>query len=190
MRLRKILVTMVALALSGQAQAAKVFTLTGTTTGEDFMSLPYSFGPAHGSHTVGLSILFDQPIDAAIHFWGEYSYYDRNNDGSYYEANELPFDGYADFFGQQAVTFTTRLPTASIRRSSWPNTTQVVYQPLYANLAMSSASTVGYTISGFQAVPEPTTWALLIVGFGSIGAALRGRSRNRPALGGVGQDCV
>lgn len=32
------------------------------------------------------------------------------------------------------------------------------------------------------AVPEPTTWALLLLGFGAIGSALRARSKTRVAL--------
>lgn len=38
-----------------------------------------------------------------------------------------------------------------------------------------------YVYNG-NAVPEPGTWALLILGFGVVGAALRKRSQARPAL--------
>jgi hypothetical protein len=31
------------------------------------------------------------------------------------------------------------------------------------------------------AVPEPTTWALMLVGFGLTGAAMRRRASQRPA---------
>lgn len=39
----------------------------------------------------------------------------------------------------------------------------------------------GPTIAA-QAVPEPSTWALLILGFGAVGGAMRGRRRRRAAL--------
>jgi hypothetical protein len=41
------------------------------------------------------------------------------------------------------------------------------------------AGSVRITDNGFRGVPEPATWALLIAGFGAVGAAVR---RRRPAL--------
>lgn len=40
------------------------------------------------------------------------------------------------------------------------------------------------TITGnaFNVVPEPSAWALMIVGFGAVGGALRGRGKRRAAL--------
>ena len=38
----------------------------------------------------------------------------------------------------------------------------------------------GGTLSFFQAVPEPSTWALMLFGFGAMGVALR--RRRRPVL--------
>lgn len=37
--------------------------------------------------------------------------------------------------------------------------------------------TAKYEILNTAGVPEPTSWALMIVGFGGVGAALRGRRR-------------
>lgn len=45
----------------------------------------------------------------------------------------------------------------------------------------ASGSTIRYAINGVNAVPEPATWALMILGFGGIGAKLR-RSRFAVAL--------
>lgn len=39
-----------------------------------------------------------------------------------------------------------------------------------------------YVFNGQGAVPEPGTWAMLILGFGLLGGALRGARKNRPAL--------
>jgi hypothetical protein len=36
------------------------------------------------------------------------------------------------------------------------------------------------------AVPEPATWAMMLVGFGGIGAALRGRRSRAPGLVQIG----
>ena len=35
---------------------------------------------------------------------------------------------------------------------------------------------------GVTAVPEPGTWAQMILGFGLVGAVLRGARRRRPAV--------
>lgn len=49
-----------------------------------------------------------------------------------------------------------------------------------ANLRTTSSSGV-YTTFGVTNVPEPATWALLMLGFGIIGGAMRLRVRRQPA---------
>ena len=41
--------------------------------------------------------------------------------------------------------------------------------------------TSAHTLVGVAAVPEPATWAMMILGFGAIGAALRSKRRRNAA---------
>lgn len=54
-----------------------------------------------------------------------------------------------------------------------------------ASLAHRQALLAGIRNTGFAAVPEPSTWALLILGFGVTGALVR-RERRMPAVGRTG----
>lgn len=62
------------------------------------------------------------------------------------------------------------------------NTSKFGFDPLPTGLTVSSASGVFKTSAAVPplsgAVPEPATWAMLIVGFGLAGSALRYRRRN------------
>lgn len=41
---------------------------------------------------------------------------------------------------------------------------------------------VGFTLKQTPAVPEPATWAMMLIGFGAIGAGMRRRKANTPRL--------
>lgn len=43
-------------------------------------------------------------------------------------------------------------------------------------------ATVDFNAPGAAAIPEPATWAMLVMGFGSLGALLRARRRQSPSL--------
>jgi len=60
--------------------------------------------------------------------------------------------------------------------ANWTNSPNLINE--YANGILNPDS---YTISAVGAVPEPATWALMIVGFGAIGSAMRRRQRPRYA---------
>jgi hypothetical protein len=45
-----------------------------------------------------------------------------------------------------------------------------------------NAGTVEVPLFAAVGIPEPTTWGLMILGFGGIGALARGRRRSQPAL--------
>jgi hypothetical protein len=46
----------------------------------------------------------------------------------------------------------------------------------------NSVSTVTLFQTGSTAVPEPGTWAMMLIGFGAVGVAMRRRRQNEPAL--------
>jgi hypothetical protein len=54
----------------------------------------------------------------------------------------------------------------------WLNTSSVSFK-LPENVTMTSAS--GAFLTAPTGVPEPVTWAMMLVGFGAVGASLRGR---------------
>ena len=60
--------------LSGEAQAAKIFTLTGSATGQASPDLP-DFDPTGsiGSHSLGLKVRFAQPFTGFASLEFEYS---------------------------------------------------------------------------------------------------------------------
>lgn len=58
--------------------------------------------------------------------------------------------------------------------STWSNTTLATLGLVAGTyVTQSSGDTITVVINATSAVPEPTAWAMLLVGFGAIGAALR-----------------
>jgi len=181
MRFAKMIVAGAALAcagLSGQAQAAKIFTITGSSTGSTGIVLPYPFdgGGPQGSHSIVTAIRFGAPFYGTGEFVGEYTYYLSSN--GFYDANEQSYSSLSSVAGQ------TSMIVAAYLRSGWQGGAHYTYIPRGLSLVLSpdnDQTSFSYTITGFHAVPEPATWALMIVGFGGIGAALRRRSTLRSA---------
>ena len=91
-------------------------------------------------------------------------------------SNSLIVDGYR-------VTITAQ-PTAPVDASDWGAQTP---QTLYATVDISAAPklpTPGAPDHSIAAVPEPSTWAMMILGIGGLGAVLRRRrsGMTAPAL--------
>lgn len=174
--------------LTGEAQAAKIFTLSGNATGEASLSLP-DFDPTGsiGSHSLGLRVRFAEPFTgfAALEF--EYSYYVIAPDGTEIEANEIDYlDGFHRLSGEKGTDYRFRLPTSKTLppwvATNEPGLVKWSLRPVGLNLvADDDQAPITYSVSGFHAVPEPATWALLIAGFGFVGTAMR-RSPRRHGL--------
>lgn len=188
MRFAQILTITTALALatlSGEAQAAKIFTLTGSATGEASLSLP-DFDPTGsiGSHSMGLRVRFAEPFTGFATLEFEYSYYVIAPDGTELEANEIDYmDGFHRLSGDQGTDYRFRLPTSRTLppwvATSEPGKVAWSLRPVGLNLvADDGQAPISYSVTGFHAVPEPATWALMIAGFGFVGTAMR-RSRFR-----------
>jgi hypothetical protein len=64
--------------------------------------------------------------------------------------------------------------TLSVNSSFW---VEAIFGPTF-NPGAVLLDNVNYSLVGSHVVPEPATWAMLIVGFGMLGAAMR---RRRPA---------
>lgn len=185
MRFVRLLAAVAALAcstLAGQAQAAKVFTISGTAvpnawgSNETVLGLPYIYpSNGSGSFVLGLTVRFAQPVFATATMPLYYALYDTQNP---FMNNEFDIADSMDLPGGTEATFLYKLS------AGWRNGSHYTYRPLGAALAITpldypATEPYTYTVTGFQAVPEPATWALMIVGFGAIGAAMRRRPAAR-----------
>ena len=179
--------------LSGQAHAAKIFTLTGTvapnTSGSGIQGFNAPFPTTQGSISHILRITFSHPVTGVVGtsgVVGGYNEYDKN--GVLREGNNFPF-GMAAWFNDASTGIARlNLPTYTVPWDN-PNTgNQETLKGIYTSgqqlgtIELSGMSgPINYIIEGFAGVPEPSTWALMILGFGGIGAAMRRRARVVPA---------
>lgn len=164
--------------LSGQAQAAKIFTISGTITPDDqqygawWGSLP--FPAANSPFTQGLYISFSRPFFGSLYVFphGAYGYIDA--DGQWMSGNDL-FDTYVYINSQRSITYRYRSPVLNLGLTRTDHFLSADAQ-IDTN---EMAEPVSFTINGFAAVPEPTTWTLMILGLCGIGAAMRRRVRSQ-----------
>ena len=167
--------------LAGQAQAAKVFTTSGTITPDQYgtsswysdLALPESTTP---SWTRGFTIRFAAPFSGVVTWWPS-GWYSRT-------------DPYGNEWANDLVEIPTEMTAQKSFAFSWPSPIQRnngwTYREYFlgAGVAIDSSEQVNhvdFTVSGFAAVPEPATWALMILGFGAVGAAMRRRPVTRHA---------
>lgn len=165
--------------LAGQAQAAKVFTVNGTMSGYTDFSLQFPWDDLladTGSHTIGTVLTFDRPFSGIVEFAGEYTWYVTNS--PFGDANELDYGGQVDATNQKTFIFRNQMS------AGWKGPQHLTYGIRSGYMFADPADpqqTYNYTLTGFHAVPEPATWALMILGFGAIGAAMRQRPVTRHA---------
>jgi hypothetical protein len=83
--------------------------------------------------------------------------------------------------GTESCTVTQVAPVAyhfaSIKLLGFDNVDSVTFGPL-SNQAYLGLDNIRYGVGSDMAVPEPATWAMMLLGFGGLGAALR-RNRRR-----------
>ncbi len=152
-----------AIALAGGAQAADVL-FTITETGETItFEVPknptsdivdYSSGDVFILNPVNVIYNGDQYSDRDVFF------YNYSGDGG--GADDA--DGLFGILGSQYYTGDESAPTFVTG----------VYDDQYDSDSSQSATV---NITDVSAAPEPATWALMLVGFGGLGGALRARRR-------------
>jgi hypothetical protein len=80
-------------------------------------------------------------------------------------------------------TFTAAAYHGSFSKGPWDNYSRYrewfSSRPTFAYLTFSDAGPVDYTVTISGAVPEPANWALMVTGFGLLGAALRHQHAGR-----------
>jgi hypothetical protein len=153
------------LAITVSGDTANAYTVAGS----DYHFQPFD----HATLASGLGT-FDIVLDPGVSWLAIFGNNGSNGfaafgrwDGSQFTADLT--DGGPGLFGYAGNTNLGPIPVGS----SWPNEIDLT------NGAHVNISGVhGATFSA--AVPEPATWAMLLLGFGGLGAALR--SKRRPAL--------
>jgi PEP-CTERM motif len=77
----------------------------------------------------------------------------------------------------QGTTLVTSTPGTQL---TWSNLTANTWYTFRYTANMSTAGSISGNATFYPAVPEPAAWALMLLGFGGIGLAMR--RRRRPAL--------
>lgn len=66
--------------------------------------------------------------------------------------------------------------------SGTPSFATQTYLTSGGDLTFTSISALSFEATTPGAVPEPSTWALLVLGFGALGTGMRGSRRSRPRM--------
>lgn len=167
--------------LGGQAHAAKIFTISGTIApdqnGNGYYSDTLPFPSVdYRSYSQGLNVRFSSPIFAAVTIWpsGYYDYF--GPDGEMIPGNDL-VERTIDFTGTQTGADIYSAPILHFP-GGWTRRESFI-DAFFTIDAFEMSAPVSFTMDGFAGVPEPSTWALIIVGFGGIGVAMRRRSQRK-----------
>ena len=102
-----------------------------------------------------------------VNYLADFTFYDSSFDGGFYATNFYDGNDLLTTDGAQLFGGTVAAPTFS---SGNYTLTDFNDRSISYNLSIASAA--------MPAVPEPASWALMIVGFGAVGGAMRYR-RNR-----------
>lgn len=170
MRFAKALVA-AAMCWAGQAQAIPTFNLSTTLTPQNssWYFSTYQIGPETqtitfraSSPVTGLvSVLFD--LTAVKYVNGHFQHYTDFI---------LPYE--AALNGQRSVSFQAGCPRGNQSPGYSSSYSCSHWSPPDVWVSLSGISEpVTVTLSGWSPTPEPSTWALMILGFGAVGAAVR-----------------
>jgi len=149
------------------------FTLRGFFTTDDALTFTYSderlFGLTAASPHLDIlagSVLLSQDFDPPI--------------GNIYFADEFVGGYLGRTVTGPVVTAVTDLRTFAIPAGTPPGTYRYSYGvDLFP--AAGGAGTILYdSLLTIQVIPEPSSWVLLIVALGALGAVVRGRAKQRP----------
>lgn len=184
--MKKIALALVAsmTALASPASAAPVVTTVGT----DVSVTPFTFSFLGNSFTFGPGLGFASLFSVATangaavrSIFGSPSTDFTDRETLTYDQNTLgSFDSYSSL---TPVSFTNGNNFLGLRATSgeknyygFAYTTDNVLNSYGFETTPEAGITATTVVSG--AVPEPATWAMMLVGFGSIGFAMRRRKRN------------
>lgn len=175
-----------ALAMLFAPSLTKAMTFSGTFTNSGTIapdSGVYLTMPVSGVYL--LRFEFDSEVDASFahHFERHYNIYDKRT-GAYLAGNDTFGDMNVNFFDTFDGRFIFKLQRDSVRYDPfWDGVRYEYFEHGIQFWAAAPGKTVNYIarIDRLADVPEPSTWALLIAGFGLTGAALRRAAASTPA---------
>lgn len=182
MRVVKMIAALAAFACStvaGQAWAIQTFNLSTTLTpqnsiwqvhgggiGPEFQTITFR---ASAPVTGFMSIFFD--LTAVKYVNGQFQHYTDFR---------LAYDTVLN--GQRSVSFQAGCPRSGSIGPDYRYTYQCDHwaPPVFGVSLDGLTQPVTVSLSGWSPTPEPSTWALLILGMGAVGATLRARPKPRP----------
>ncbi|MFZ5718718.1 MAG: PEPxxWA-CTERM sorting domain-containing protein [Pseudomonadota bacterium] len=190
-------------ALAGSAQALDTFEITGTAGGGEVVEFQFDHRFYHRYY--GMVTFEGGTLDyTTLRSEGVFPYLLRNPgqprefiDVAFYASctapSDLPCFQFSDFT-DTSFRFTTLKvpyqhqsevvlisPPPPPGRFFFPGAHHELHSTLSFLFVPDGNNEVTYTIEGVHTVPEPATWAVLIVGFTAVGARLRKLGRRRAA---------
>lgn len=190
MRSIRLLATAAALAFSGQVHAAKIFSITGTITPDQYGSgyvfggnyvtpFPY-LGAVQGTwpFTYAAKVSFSAPVSGKMQIFDYYTFAYTSRGGDEIMANELDNTIVSPLNNSRSgkVVYNSQMALNWADPSSWGPGTRYSQHSWDSSVELyldNMTGPVDFKMSGFAAVPEPATWALMIMGFGGIGTTMR-----------------
>ncbi len=167
-------------ATAPSAQAAKILTLTGTVTpdssGAAFLTFSPGLPTSGSPFTWGAVVRFSAPVTGLVDIISkDAKFYRWSKDGKLVDSNDFGDQGISIVFsGSNAGTGRVGFPMLH-----YPNGDReafVLAAPGGQINLWGLSAPVSYRIGIFSAAPEPASWAMMILGLGAVGAAMRCRA--------------
>lgn len=130
-----------------------------------------------GSGKYRLDVSFAQPTSGWWEIGGEYRYnvFDKAT-GAYSWGNEEPYWGAnGELVAGRSISVQIKTPKSGV----YDHGSEIEYysHSRWFSMTANSDQPIEYSYT-FTAVPEPATWAMMIIGFAGVGGALRGKRKS------------